>query len=86
MHFYIIKYFTVIIKEEPSKNSRILISLNLNDSSLSSWESSVENLTITVFRSRPDIMEYPENKNIKISPNIHLKSGVSALRHTGFIM
>ena len=49
----------VIIKEEPSKNSRILISLNLNDSSLSSWESSVENLTITVFRSRPDIIEYP---------------------------
>ena len=61
MHFYIIKYFTVIIKEEPSKNSRILISLNLNDSSLSSWESSVENLTITVFRSRPDIIEYPAN-------------------------
>ena len=56
----------VIIKEEPSKNSRILISLNLNDSSLSSWESSVENLTITVFRSRPDIIEYPANINIKI--------------------
>ena len=61
MHFYIIKYFMVIIKEEPSKNSRILISLNLNDSSLSSWESSVENLTITVLRSRPDIIEYPTN-------------------------
>ena len=51
----------VIIKEEPSKNSRILISLNLNDSSLSSWESSAENLTITVLRSRPDIIEYPTN-------------------------